>query len=151
MEEKKVRNMGSIDVAKKRAEMTMNKKPGLSLQEYRPKGRKYRRARISGILGDIADKKNVVSGVVSDISQGGFRLREVPQSARFTKHIYTAILSRNGKNFKMLVTPRWQKKTEGSEGTEVGFKIMDSSWDWIAFAQAHISETDYNFDSGFNA
>lgn len=131
--------------------MTTDEKLGLSLREYRPKARKHRRAGIDGILGDIADKKNVVSGVVSDISQGGFRLSEVPLSARLTKHIYTAILSRNGKNFKMLVTPRWQTKTEGSAGTEVGFKIMDSSWDWVAFTREHISETDYNFDSGFSA
>jgi len=51
----------------------------------------------------------------------------------------------------MLVTPRWKRKSDGGRLCDVGFKIMDAPWDWVAFIRETISEDDYDLDHGYNA
>ena len=92
--------------------------------------RKYRRTEVSGFIGNLADGKKVIGGDVGNISTGGFAFTNVPESFSADKHTYTAVLSGGGKHFKMLTKPCWRMKNKNNT-IQVGFKILDTSWEWV--------------------
>lgn len=102
--------------------------------------RKYRRARISGFIGDLVDGQKIIGGLIENISTGGFEMSNLPKSFIAEKSTYTTVLSGAGRHYKMLAKPCWSKKN-GGENINIGFKILDAPWEWVEFTLQEIPET----------
>lgn len=113
--------------------------------------RKDRRAGVGGFVGDLADGNLVFGGTVADISAGGFKIVNIPESFSAEKHTYTAVLSGGGKHFRLLAKPCWRKQGAGRGNVEMGFKILDAPWEWIELTMNEIPEFDYEDNFGFQA
>ena len=110
-------------------ETKKNKENGRHLVQQK---RKYKRTEITGFSASVSDGKKIFRGVVENVSTGGFEITNLPKL--FTSEIYscTAVLSGGGKHYKMLAKPCWSKK-KGKRNITIGFKILDASWEWLAF------------------
>lgn len=93
--------------------------------------RRYRRESVSGFSADIADGHRLIGGVVDDISSTGYKMSQVDEAFQADGHHYQTVVSGNGRHYKILAKPCWKKKTD--RGLEIGFKIMDVSWEWAEF------------------
>ena len=93
--------------------------------------RRYQREKVVGFSGDIADGNHIIAGEVDNVSTYGFKVVNVTENFRGKKHCYQAIISGNGKHFKLLAKPCWKKIT--TQGMEIGFKIVDAPWEWFEF------------------
>lgn len=113
--------------------------------------RKHQRAGMSGFVGDLADGKLVFGGNVEDISIGGFKITNIPQSFGAEKHTYTTILSGGGKHYRLLAKPCWKKQGSRKDNLDIGFKILDAPWEWVAFIMKEIPECHYEDSFGFQA
>ncbi len=92
--------------------------------------RRNTRTRVQGFVGDIAVGSSIICGDVADISCSGIKMTSLPENFSAVKHIYTTIVSGDGKHYKLLVKPCWKKRnTDG--GVEIGFKILDAPLDWV--------------------
>jgi hypothetical protein len=104
--------------------------------------RKYRRVGISGFVGTLADGTKVIEAIVENISTSGFKFTNLPESFSAEKHTYIAVISGEGKHYKVLAKPCWRKK-EG-ENINIGFKILDAPWEWVEFILNRIPEMHKN-------
>jgi hypothetical protein len=100
--------------------------------------RKYRRVGISGFVGTLADGKKIIEAIVENISTGGFEFSNLPISFSAENHTYVAVISGEGKHFKVLAKPCWRKKK--GDTITIGFKILDAPWEWVAFTLNRIPE-----------
>lgn len=99
--------------------------------------RKYHRAKVSGFVGNIADGPKIIDGIIENISPGGFEITNLPQVFTGEGYTYTAILSGGGKHYKVLTKPCWRRK-KGNNNINIGFKILDAPWEWLAFTMHDI-------------
>ena len=106
--------------------------------------RKSPRAEVAGFDGDILDGKFVLAGVVENVSSNGFKISNLIKNITTTKHNYPAVVSGNGKHFKLTVMPCWSKKMKNSTLLEVGFKIIQTSWEWAEFVLNTITPSPLN-------
>ena len=113
--------------------------------------RKHQRTGVHGFLADIADGNIVLNGVITDISSGGFRLARLAASFVVEKHCYCTIISGEGRHYKVLAKPCWSKMNSSSQSQEIGFKIIDASWEWTEFVLNTASDADYEDDWGYHA
>lgn len=95
--------------------------------------RKHPRFQVDGLACHIADGNLVLDGVVGDISSGGFKMANLPQSFMADRHIYKAVLSGNGHHHPLVVIPCWSEKTANSQVETVGFRIIEASWEWTEY------------------
>jgi hypothetical protein len=95
--------------------------------------RRHSRVNVHGFVGDIADGNFVLGGIVEDVSSGGFKLSNLPGAFSAADHNYTTVISGNGKHYRVIVIPCWTKKVGNGRSMEVGFKIVESSWEWAEF------------------
>lgn len=106
-----------------------------------PSKRKHKRLDVEGFFGDIADGKQVLAGVVSNVSSNGLKMSKVPDSFSAEKKHYVAVISGNNKHFRVCIQPRWSQRDEQTNSMDVGFKIIDSSWEWSEFIYHNVPET----------
>ena len=90
--------------------------------------RQASRTPVAGFSGDIADGNRLHGGIVENVSIRGFKMTQVGEWFRGDEHCYRTILSGNGKHFKLIAKPCWRRESE--QGLEIGFKIIDVSWEW---------------------
>ncbi len=102
--------------------------------------RNFERVDIHGFIADIADGSFVFDGTLEDISIDGFRINNVPQKLQLKAKKYNVVVSGHQENFKIVVVPRWVKKNRDNGYQEVGFKILNPSWNWIGFVKEIIPE-----------
>lgn len=102
--------------------------------------RKYQRAGVPGFVGNLADGKRIIEGIVGNISTGGFEITNLPKSFTADRHTYTAVLSGGGKHYKMLAKPCWRNDS-GRNDINIGFKILDAPWEWVEFTMNEITTT----------
>ena len=95
--------------------------------------RKNPRLDVQGLVGDIADGNFVLGGLVDDVSLVGFKMSNLPISFSADKRGYTTVISGKDKHYKCIVIPCWTKKAEDTQSIEVGFKIIQASWEWTEF------------------
>jgi hypothetical protein len=133
----------------------MNRTPQ---ENYEPNGfrfgqmnRKQRRVGVLGFIGDLADDNLLVGGEIEDISMGGFKLTNIPESFGADKLYYTVILTGGGRHYRLLAKPCWRKKGLGQSRVELGFKIIDAPWEWVELALSMIPEFYYEDHFGFQA
>jgi hypothetical protein len=93
--------------------------------------RRYQRGKVAGYSCDITDGQRFFGGVVEDISSNGFKMSHLSDSFLADEHSYLGVISGNGKHFKILAKPCWRRQTPS--GLEIGFKIVDVSWEWTEF------------------
>ena len=90
--------------------------------------RRTRRERVAGFTCDIADGNRLLAGIVEDISANGFKMTQVTEAFQGDEHYYRTVVNGGGKHFKILAKPCWSRAS--SDGLEIGFKILDVSWEW---------------------
>ena len=95
--------------------------------------RKYPRLDVQGFAGDIADGKFFVAGTVEDVSLLGFKMSNLPLNFSAANRSYTTVISGNDKHYRCVVMPCWTKKAENNLSVEVGFKIIQATWEWTEF------------------
>lgn len=98
--------------------------------------RKHDRVAITGLTGELVDGSSVVGVIVDDISLGGFKVTQVPQNISLDQHSYRAVISKNGKHYKMLIKPCWESQPVQPGDKEIGFKILDSCYQWASFLKS---------------
>ena len=91
-------------------------------------------------------------GKVEDISSGGFKITNIPQSFSADRYVYTVLLSsQDGKTFSdCWPGPCWSKRNSGADRLEMGFRIIDAPWEWTEFTFGEISDVDYEDDYVFH-
>jgi hypothetical protein len=99
--------------------------------------RKYRRTEILGFSASLSDGKKIFRGVVENVSTGGVEIANLPKSFSPENYTCTVVLSGGGKHYKMLAKPCWSKK-RGKRNITIGFKILDASWEWVAFTMNQV-------------
>jgi len=131
-----------------RNEMQLTREPNVRFGQLK---RKYRRMDITGFDCDIADGSSSYGGKVEDISSGGFKITNIPQSFSADRYVYTVLLSsQDGKHFRLLARPCWSKRNSGADRLEMGFRIIDAPWEWTEFTFGEISDVDYEDDYVFH-
>ena len=93
--------------------------------------RAYERMEIDGFNVDISDGKGFFPGVLYDISRFGLRMTDLPKRMDEKKQRMTAVISGRGKNFKMIVRPRWVERVGLRK--MVGFEIINTPSEWTDF------------------
>lgn len=105
--------------------------------------RKYHREKVFGFVGNIADGRKIIDGIVENVSPDGFEIANLPQSFTGEGYLYTAILSGGGRHYKVLTRPCWRTKKENNT-VHIGFKILDAPWEWLALTLHHIPQAGDN-------
>jgi hypothetical protein len=95
--------------------------------------RKHPRVEVHGYVGDVADGNFVLGGIVEDVSSGGFKMSNLPGTFSATDRSYTTVISGKGKHYRVIVIPCWTKKLGNDRSMEVGFRIVQASWEWAEF------------------
>lgn len=103
--------------------------------------RKHKRIAVEGFTVDVSDGVGFGSGYISDISRSGMCLTDIPSRLKKTAKM-TVVVSGHGKNFKLLVTPKWME--ENGARRDVGVKIDATSGPWTGFVMNR--ETKGNID-----
>ncbi len=112
--------------------------------------RKYHRTDVSGFVCDIADGHSSYGGTIEDVSTGGFRMAHIPELFLADKHVYTVLLSSAiGKSYRVLAKPCWRKKSGNAGRLEMGFRVVDASWEWLEFTTENNSESNFDYEDDF--
>ena len=106
---------------------TLSLTRGMSMEEHR----KYHRMDVEGFNADISDGIGFFPGVISDVSRFGILMKDLPKRLDDSARKMTVVVSGHGKNFKMLVRPKWSRQTGLRK--KVGFEIINSPWEWTQF------------------
>ena len=93
--------------------------------------RVYQRVEVSGFQADVSDGMGFFPGEVCDVSRFGLCMRDLPKRVNETSNRMTVVVSGNGKNFKMIVRPKWSQAS-GLRKT-VGFEILNTPYEWTDF------------------
>jgi hypothetical protein len=93
--------------------------------------RRYQRMEISNLVVDVSDGNHFFPGSVSDISQHGILLTDIPNKLDDQARKLSIVVSGNGKNFKMQATPRWT--SEQGANKKIGVELVDIPFDWTQF------------------
>lgn len=101
--------------------------------------RRFERNSVKGYYSDVASSNSVCGGIVEDISLTGFKVSQLPDSFDDNQHVYSVIITHGDSRYKILAKLCWDKKLPGSDGVEVGFKIIDAPWEWAALAIDNIT------------
>jgi hypothetical protein len=113
--------------------------------------RRHPRVEVHGFVGDIADGNFVLGGIVEDVSSGGFKMSDLPGNFSANDRSYTTVISGKGRHYRVIVIPCWTKKVKSSRFMEVGFKIMQASWEWTEFVMNTVSPAGPGNDFGFHS
>lgn len=89
---------------------------------------------VSNIWADVSDGKGFFSGTVVDLSRFGLRMTDLPAKLDSSGQRLSIVISGQGKNFKMLVRPRWSQKEATQKS--VGVEIVNAPWGWTEFVMA---------------
>jgi len=93
--------------------------------------RRYDRIPVKNIAADISDGIGFFSANVSNISEVGMLIEDVPSRINHHAKNLSVVVSANGKNFKFLAHPRWVEKSRSTK--ILGLKIQDPERGWHIF------------------
>ena len=113
--------------------------------------RRHIRVNVHGFVGDIADGNFVLGGTVEDVSFSGFKMSNLPKNFSAAHRSYTTVISGKDKHFRCIVIPCWTKKTENKRSVDVGFKIIQASWEWTEFVLNAATPLPFAEDLAFQA
>lgn len=98
------------------------------------------RVELRGLQAAISDGNRVFDGYVEDVSFSGFKITQLPKEFKVEARQYVTVVSGYRKNFKIVIQPRWNKKTNKGLSQEVGFMIANPPWVWTEFIQDILPE-----------
>ncbi len=103
------------------------------------------RIEVEGLNADISDGVGCFPGLVSDVSRYGICMTDLPRRLNHKKRKMTVVVYGHGKNFKMLVRPKWS--TETGIRKMVGFEVLSTPWAWTDFVREmeHPQEDDVSY------
>lgn len=104
--------------------------------------RKYQRMEVDGYNADISDGIGFFPGVVSDVSRFGFLMTDLPKRISPVAKRMTVVVSGHGKNFKMLVRPKWSN--DSGFRKMMGFEIINTPWEWTEFVMKIEPDADHD-------
>ncbi len=104
--------------------------------------RKFERVELRGLIADIADGSFVFDGLIEDVSTTGFKISQLPKQFELKLKNYVTVISGYKKNFKIVIQPRWTRRTNNGYYQEVGFQIINPPWAWTEFIQEMLPEID---------
>jgi len=107
--------------------------------EWRLVARRFGRMAVAGISVGIADESSYAVAVAENISQGGLKLAGLSPRFQADKFLYRAVVSTDGKSFRLTVKPCWRRSDNG-QSVEIGFKVIEAPWEWYEFTDPQISQ-----------
>ena len=93
--------------------------------------RKYSRTVVAGLFVDVSDGDRFFSGIVTDISQFGFCMTDIPKIIRSDAENMIVVISGHGSNFTFQVRLIWSKSERYTK--TIGVQIINASQKWINF------------------
>jgi hypothetical protein len=105
--------------------------------------RRYPRFKVDGLSCHLASGNMVFDGMVEDISEGGFKMANLPSDITANRYPHQAVLSGNGRHHRLIVVPCWVEKSENSRSTKIGFRIIQASWEWTEHIMSTASSRTY--------
>jgi len=96
--------------------------------------RKYGRRGVSDLTCDITDGALAYGCQVENISLGGFKLVDVPLAFHGYKHTYAILITSGKESYRIIAKPCWQKQDGQLQRQNIGFKILESSLEWVSYA-----------------
>ncbi len=100
--------------------------------------RKHQRIIVHGMSIDVSDGIGCCSGEVQDISRFGMCLVDLAKRLGRDTGAYTVVASKEGRNFKFRVRPRWEKA--GRLSKKMGVEINDVPSQWTEYVMSLESE-----------
>jgi hypothetical protein len=98
--------------------------------------RKHARHQDAALVGDLVIGGSIYHAGVHDFSPVGVRLTGLQENTIPTStYTCTIFLSKGSTHFKLLVKPCWKRSSPAGDSVEMGFKILDSPWQWYRFSQ----------------
>lgn len=94
--------------------------------------RHYQRVAVKNLTVDASDGAGFFHGEIADASRNGICLTEIPVKLDENSKKMTLVVNGSGKNFKMIVTPRWYTATDRLSKS-VGVEIVDPPPEWTEF------------------
>ncbi len=113
--------------------------------------RKDPRVEVEGFTGDIADGNFVFEGVIKNVSSNGFMMENLPQNFSASNQNYITVVSGHGKHYRLIVVPCWKQTVSNSRFLEVGFKIVQTSWEWSELILNEVASATLTRNIGFQA
>lgn len=98
----------------------------------------FPRAHIANMTVDISDGYGFYSGFISDISQVGMCLKHISIALDDDLRSFAAVVSKEGKNFRMIVRPRW--KNYSGYTKDIGVRIESPSPEWREFVKKFVQK-----------
>ena len=112
--------------------------------------RRHRRAGFAGYVGDLSDGQAIYGCHLADLSLGGFRVVDLPETFVACRHTYVAILSGGGAHYRVIAKPCWKRRGRVAGRIDIGFKILDAPWKWVEFVMNKIpAEVDDGFSRAY--
>ncbi len=93
--------------------------------------RRHQRVEVQDMVAILSDGVDSFSGAVGDISRHGLLVNDFPQSLKSREEKLSIAVSAKGKDFKMLVVPKWVSADPLE--TKMGLAIIDVPLDWTVF------------------
>lgn len=94
--------------------------------------RHHPRVAVRNMSVDASDGAGFFHGEIADASRFGICLTDIPNKLDGDTKKMTVIVNGPGKNFKMIVIPRWHATTDRLSKS-LGVEIMDPPWEWTEF------------------
>ena len=96
--------------------------------------RRHHRIQVQNVVANLSDGVDSFSGTVSDVSRVGMLLADTSKELHDLGENLSIIVSARGKDYKMLVVPKWISKNNSEK--RMGLAILDAPLDWTLFVMS---------------
>jgi len=93
--------------------------------------RRHQRIEVQNVFAHLSNGVESFSGTVNDVSSAGILLADIPRELHDWGKKLSIIVSAKGKDYKMLVVPKWISKNYSEK--RMGLLILDAPLDWTLF------------------
>ena len=93
--------------------------------------RRHQRIEVQDVVANLSDGVDFFPGTVNDVSRAGMSLADIPKELYDWGKELSIIVSAKGKDYKMLVVPKWISKNSSEK--RMGVVILDPPLDWTLF------------------
>jgi len=93
--------------------------------------RHHQRIEVHNVVANLSNGVDSFSGTVNDVSRAGMSLADAPEELYDCGKELSIIVSAKGKDYKMLVVPKWLSKN--CSETRMGLEILDVPLGWTIF------------------
>ncbi len=97
--------------------------------------RQHTRTSLAGMEIHISDRAGFCTGNIKDVSRFGICITDLPRKLHAKHGLFDAIVSGNGKNFKLRLEEKW--KAKDGLTTMVGAGIDNVPWNWTEMVIHH--------------